>query len=70
MRNFERPSDCRDDENVALNELQANINATVGPDERNRLMGQTQEPIDGDAVATWLCSPTGTTESQARVTGS
>jgi len=67
--NFARPNYYWGYESKAFNELWAKINATVKPEERNKLMAQAQKMVAEEAVAAYLYQPTGITVANARVKG-
>jgi peptide/nickel transport system substrate-binding protein len=67
--NFARPGYYWGYESAKFNELWARIQATVKPDERNRLMGDAQRLVAEDAVAAYLYQPTWITVANARVKG-
>lgn len=67
--NFARPNYYWGYESKAFNELWAKINATVKPEERNKLMAEAQKMVAEEAVAAYLYQPTGITVANARVKG-
>jgi peptide/nickel transport system substrate-binding protein len=67
--NFARPNYYWGYESKAFNDLWAKINATVKPEERNRLMAEAQKMVAEEAVAAYLYQPTGITVANARVKG-
>ena len=67
--NFARPNYYWGYESKAFNELWAKINATIKPDERNKLMADAQKLVAEEAVAAYLFQPTGITIANARVKG-
>ena len=67
--NFARPNYYWGYESKAFNDLWAKINATVKPDERNKLMAEAQKMVAEEAVAVYLFQPTGLTVANARVKG-
>ena len=67
--NFARPGYYWNYESAEFNALWAKINATIKPDERNKLMAQAQELVANDAVAAYLYQPTWITVANARLKG-
>ena len=67
--NFARPNYYWGYESAEFNKLWAQIQASIQPDERNRLMGQAQELVARDAVAAYLYQPTWITVANARLKG-
>jgi peptide/nickel transport system substrate-binding protein len=67
--NFARPNYYWGYESKAFNELWAKINATVKPEERNKLMAQAQKMVAEEAVAAYLYQPISITVANARVKG-
>ncbi|MBL8334777.1 MAG: ABC transporter substrate-binding protein, partial [Rubrivivax sp.] len=59
--NFARPNYYWNYESKAFNELWGRINATVKPEERNKLMADAQKMVAEEAVAIYLYQPTGLT---------
>ena len=52
-----------------FNALWARVQATINPEERNRLMGLAQELVARDAVSAYLYQPTWITVANARLKG-
>lgn len=67
--NFARPNYYWGYESKAFNDLWAKINATVKPEDRNKLMAEAQKMVAEEAVAAYLYQPTGITVANARVKG-
>jgi peptide/nickel transport system substrate-binding protein len=67
--NFARPSYYWNYESAEFNALWAKINATIKPDERNKLMAEAQKLVATDAVAAYLYQPTWITVGNARLKG-
>ena len=67
--NFARPNYYWGYESAEFNALWAKINATIQPDERNRLLADAQRLVANDAVAAYLYQPTFITIAHARVQG-
>jgi peptide/nickel transport system substrate-binding protein len=67
--NFARPNYYWGYDSAEFNALWAKINATIKPDERNKLMAQAQKLVADDAVAAYLYQPTWITVAHARVKG-
>ncbi len=67
--NFARPGYYWNYESAEFNALWAKINATVKPDERNKLMADAQRLVANDAVAAFLYQPTWITVAHARLKG-
>ena len=67
--NFARPNYYWGYESAEFNALWAKIQATIKPEERNKLMGQAQELVARDAVAAYLYQPTWITVANARLKG-
>lgn len=67
--NFARPNYYWGYESAEFNTLWAQIQATIKPEERHRLMGQAQELVARDAVAAYLYQPTWITVAHARLKG-
>ena len=67
--NFARPNCYWGYESAEFNALWARINATIAPDQRNRLMAQAQKLVADDAVAAYLYQPTWITVANARLKG-
>lgn len=69
MGNFARPNYYWNYESAQFNALWAKINATIKPEERNKLIGEAQRLVAQDAVAAYLYQPTWITVANARVKG-
>jgi len=67
--NFARPGYYWNYESAEFNALWGRINATIKPDERNRLLAQAQKLVADDAVAAYLYQPTWITVANARLKG-
>ena len=67
--NFARPNYYWGYESAEFNALWARVQATINPEERNRLMGQAQELVARDAVSAYLYQPTWITVANARLKG-
>ncbi|MFY9511557.1 MAG: ABC transporter substrate-binding protein [Rubrivivax sp.] len=67
--NFQRPNYYWGYESAEFNALWAKINATIKPEERNKLMADAQRLVANDAVAAYLYQPTFITVANARVKG-
>jgi len=67
--NFARPGYYWNYDSPQFNALWDKINATVKPDERDRLMAQAQKLVAEDAVAAYLYQPTWITVADARLKG-
>jgi peptide/nickel transport system substrate-binding protein len=67
--NFARPGYYWNYESAEFNALWAKINATIKPEERNRLLAEAQKLVATDAVAAYLYQPTWITVANARVKG-
>jgi peptide/nickel transport system substrate-binding protein len=67
--NFQRPGYYWNYESAEFNALWAKINATIKPEERNRLLAEAQRLVATDAVAAYLYQPTWITVANARVKG-
>lgn len=67
--NFARPNYYWGYDSAEFNALWAKINATIKPDERNKLMAQAQKLVADDAVSAYLYQPTWITVAHARVKG-
>ena len=67
--NFARPNYYWGYESKAFNELWAKINATVKPEDRNRLMAEAQKLVAEEAVSAHLYTPTMITVAKAGVKG-
>ncbi len=67
--NFARPNYYWGYESARFNELWGRIQATVKPEERNRLMGEAQRLVAEEAVAAYLYQPTWITVANARLKG-
>ena len=67
--NFARPNYYWNYESAEFNALWAKVNATIKPDERNRLMADAQRLVANDAVAVYLYQPTWITVANARLKG-
>lgn len=67
--NFARPGYYWNYESAKFNELWGRIQATVKPEERNRLMGDAQRMVAEEAVLAYLYQPTWITVANARVKG-
>jgi peptide/nickel transport system substrate-binding protein len=67
--NFARPNYYWGYESAEFNALWARIQATPGPEERNRLMADAQKLVAHDAVAVYLYQPTWITVANARLKG-
>ncbi len=69
MGNFARPNYYWNYDSAQFNALWAKINATIKPEERNKLIGEAQRLVAQDAVAAYLYQPTWITVANARVKG-
>ncbi len=67
--NFARPGYYWNYESAEFNALWGKINATIKPDERNKLLAEAQKLVANDAVAAYLYQPTWITVANARVKG-
>ena len=67
--NFARPGYYWNYESAEFNALWAKVNATIKPEERNKLMGEAQKLVAHDAVAAYLYQPTWITVANARLKG-
>ncbi len=67
--NFARPNYYWNYESADFNALWAKVNATIKPDERNKLMANAQRLVANDAVAVYLYQPTWITVANARLKG-
>ena len=67
--NFARPNYYWNYESAEFNALWARINATIKPEERNKLMGEAQRLVAHDAVSAYLYQPTWITVANARLKG-
>lgn len=67
--NFARPNYYWGYESQQFNELWAKINATVKPEDRDKLMADAQKLVAEQAVLAYLYQPTGITVANARVKG-
>ncbi len=67
--NFARPNYYWGYESAEFNTLWSQIQATIQPEERRRLMVQAQELVARDAVAAYLYQPTWITVASARLKG-
>jgi peptide/nickel transport system substrate-binding protein len=67
--NFARPNYYWGYESPEFNALWAQIQATIQPEERNRLMAQAQRLVAEQAVAAYLYQPTWITVANARLKG-
>jgi len=67
--NFARPGYYWNYESAKFNELWGRIQATVKPEERNKLMGDAQRMVAEEAVLAYLYQPTWITVANARVKG-
>ncbi|MEK0417681.1 MAG: hypothetical protein RI949_1687 [Pseudomonadota bacterium] len=67
--NFARPNYYWGYESAEFNGLWAKVNATIKPEERNKLMAQAQKLVADDAVSAYLYQPTWITVANARVKG-
>ena len=67
--NFARPNYYWGYESAEFNALWAKVQATIKPEERNKLMEQAQKLVANDAVAAYLYQPTWITVANARVKG-
>jgi peptide/nickel transport system substrate-binding protein len=67
--NFARPNYYWGYESAEFNALWAKIQATIQPEERNRLMAQAQRLVAEQAVAAYLYQPTWITVANARLKG-
>jgi peptide/nickel transport system substrate-binding protein len=67
--NFARPNYYWNYESAEFNALWAKVNATIKPEERNKLMGEAQKLVANDAVAAYLYQPTWITVANARLKG-
>lgn len=67
--NFARPNYYWGYESAEFNALWARVQATIQPEERNRLMAEAQILVARDAVAAYLYQPTWITVANARLKG-
>jgi peptide/nickel transport system substrate-binding protein len=67
--NFARPNYYWGYESAEFNTLWARVQATIKPDERNKLMAEAQALVARDAVAAYLYQPTWITVANARLKG-
>jgi peptide/nickel transport system substrate-binding protein len=67
--NFARPNYYWGYESAEFNALWARVQATIQPEERNRLMAEAQTLVARDAVAAYLYQPTWITVANARLKG-
>ena len=67
--NFARPNYYWGYESVEFNTLWGRVQATIKPDERNKLMAEAQALVARDAVAAYLYQPTWITVANARLKG-
>ena len=67
--NFARTGYYWNYESAEFNALWAKVNATIKPEERNKLMGEAQKLVAQDAVAAYLYQPTWITVANARLKG-
>jgi peptide/nickel transport system substrate-binding protein len=67
--NFARPNYYWGYESAEFNALWARVQATIRPEERNRLMAEAQTLVARDAVAAYLYQPTWITVANARLKG-
>ena len=67
--NFARPNYYWGYESEKFNELWKRAQATIKPDERNRLMAEAQKLVADEAVAAYLYQPTWITVANARLKG-
>ncbi len=67
--NFARPGYYWNYDSAEFNALWAKINATIKPEERNKLLAEAQKLVATDAVAAYLYQPTWITVANARVKG-
>ncbi len=67
--NFARPNYYWGYESAEFNALWTKVQATIKPEERNRLMGDAQRLVARDAVAAYLYQPTWITVAHARIKG-
>ena len=67
--NFARPNYYWGYESADFNALWAKVNATIKPEERNKLMAQAQKLVADEAVSAYLYQPTWITVANARVKG-
>jgi len=67
--NFARPNYYWNYESAEFNALWAKINATIQPEERNKLLAEAQRLVANDAVAAYLYQPTFITVANARLKG-
>jgi peptide/nickel transport system substrate-binding protein len=67
--NFARSGYYWNYDNAKFNELWARIQATIKPDERNKLMGEAQRLVAEEAVAAYLYQPTWITVAHSRIKG-
>ncbi len=67
--NFARPGYYWNYDSAEFNALWSKINATIKPEERNRLLAEAQKLVAHDAVAAYLYQPTWITVANARVKG-
>lgn len=67
--NFARPGYYWNYESAEFNTLWAKIQATVKPEDRNKLMGQAQELVARDSVHAYLYQPTWITVANSRLKG-
>ncbi len=67
--NFARPNYYWGYESAEFNALWARVQATIQPEERNRLMAEAQALVARDAVSAYLYQPTWITVANARLKG-
>jgi len=67
--NFARPKYYWGYESAEFNALWARVQATIQPDERNKLMAEAQALVARDAVSAYLYQPTWITVANARLKG-
>ncbi len=67
--NFARPNYYWGYESAEFNALWAKVQATIKPEERNKLMEQAQKLVANDAVAAYLYQPTWITVANSRLKG-
>jgi peptide/nickel transport system substrate-binding protein len=67
--NFARPGYYWNYESAAFNDLWKRVQATIKPEERNKLMAEAQRLVAEEAVAIYLYQPTWITVANARLKG-
>ena len=67
--NFARPNYYWGYESAEFNALWARVQATIQPEERNKLMAQAQKLVAEEAVSAYLYQPTWITVANARLKG-